>query len=172
VFGIRSLSRRLHSFQSGLLSGCLLMFLVALFPINSFAALGGNLNSVVADQVRFQGSLKTTQMGSLQIHEIRTQAGTTATGTIIREYMSPSGTIFAVTWRGEWLPNMRQLLGSYFQKFVDAVKEQSAARSGRRPIQIVQPDFVVQMNAHARFYVGKVYLPGMLPPGVQPEAIQ
>jgi hypothetical protein len=172
VFGTRTLSRRLRSFQGGVSCGCFFMFLIALVPVNSFAALGGDLNSVVADQVRFQGSLKTTQLGSFQVHEIRTQAGTTATGTVIREYMSPSGTVFAVTWRGQWLPDMRQLLGPYFQKFVDAVKEQASTHPGRRPMQIVQPDFVVQINGHAQFYAGRVYLPEKLPAAVQPEAIQ
>jgi len=146
---------------------------------SSFASLGGDLNSVLADQVQFQGSLKLTQMGSYQVHEIRMQTATASatqarlqTGIVIREYVSPAGKVFAVTWQGEAPPNMRQLLGSYFQQYVDAMKAQVSGRPGRRPVLIVEPDFVVQMSGRVRAYAGKAYLPGMLPSGVQPEALQ
>jgi hypothetical protein len=163
--------------------GCLLVLLTAFAPLCAFAALGGDLNSVLADQVHFQGNLKVTQMGSFEIHEIRPQSQA-ATGTtngvpagtsraaVIREYVSPAGKVFAITWQGEWPPDMHQLLGSYFQRYVDAVKAQASARPGRGAVRIMQPDFVAQMSGHMRFSTGKVYLPDQLPAGVQPEAIQ
>jgi hypothetical protein len=157
--------------RSGLPFICLLACLTLLAPPSCFAALGGDLNSVLGDQIQFQGSEKVTQMASFEIHEIRPQTGAT-TGTVIREYVSPAGTVFAVTWQGEWLPNMRQLLGTYFQQFTDAVKQQSTVRPGRKPLHIARPDFVLHMTGHMRSYSGKAYLPAMLPPGVQPEAIQ
>jgi hypothetical protein len=172
-------SKKSHTYTSisrtGLVCGFSLAFLLMLAPRFAFASLGGNLSSVVADQIQFQGSLKSAQMESFTVHEIRVQTGVQAAasaGAVIREYISPAGTVFAVTWQGDRLPNMRQLLGSYFQEFVNAVKQQSSLHPGRRPLQIVQPDFVVQMNGHVRFYSGKAYLPGMLPPSVKPEAIQ
>ncbi len=67
---------------------------------------------------------------------------------------------------------MQQLLGSYFQQFADAVKQQAAGRPGRRPVTIVQPDFVVQMNGRVQSYSGKAYLPQIVPEGVPQEAIQ
>jgi hypothetical protein len=165
----------------------LLLTLFSVLP--SFASLGGDLNSVLSDQLQFQGSEKVTQMGSYEIHEIQmqasqspisqpatstaTQAGSAAGAnpTVIREYVSPAGVVFAVAWHGPFLPNMRQLLGSHFQQFVDAVKLQSPRR-GRHPLQVVQPDFVVQISGNSRFHTGRAYLPEMLPSGVQPEAVQ
>jgi hypothetical protein len=167
----QGLARAANALRTGLWFVCLLAFLTLLAPLSCFAALGGNLNSVLADQIQFQGSVKVTQMASFEIHEIRPQTGATA-GTVIREYVSPAGTVFAVTWQGEWLPNMRQLLGTYFQQFTDAVKQQSSAHMGRRPLHIAQPDFALQMTGHMRSYAGRAYLPAILPPGVQPEAIQ
>ena len=142
----------------------LVIFLV---PLSAFAALGGNLNSVVNDQVHLQGALESTQMASFTVHEIRPP-----TGIVIREYVSPSGTVFGVSWQGPWLPDLRQLLGAYFQQYADAAQAHTSSHPGRGPVQIVQPDFILQQSGHLRSFVGKAYLPQMLPAGVTAEAIQ
>ncbi len=109
-------------------------------------------------------------MQSFAVHEIRPQTGTAST--VVREYVSPAGKVFAVTWQGPMLPNMRQLLGPYFQQFADAVQSEASASRARRPLNIVQPDFVVQLNGHPRSFSGRAYLPQMLPAGVQAGDIQ
>ncbi len=135
-----------------------------------FAALGGDTNSVAADQAKLQGSLETKQMQSFVVHEIRPQTGTA--NSVVREYVSPAGKVFAVTWQGPMLPNMRQLLGPYFQQFADAVQAEAATSRARRPLNIVQPDFVVQLSGHPRSFSGRAYLPQLLPAGVQAGDIQ
>ena len=50
---------------------------------------------------------------------------TLPTGTRVREYVSESGTVFAVTWEGPFLPDLKALLGKYFDTMV--------ADSGRMP---------------------------------------
>jgi hypothetical protein len=143
--------------------------LAVLTPLSAFAGLGGDLNSILTDQVRFQGSVQTTQMATFTIHEIHP-----ATGTVIREYVSPAGKVFAVSWRGAWPPDMRQLLGSYFPQYQEAIQAEASAHPnpGRRAVQIVQPEFVFQHGGHPKFFTGKAYLPQMLPAGVKAEAIQ
>jgi len=143
------------------------VFVILSWSLPSFAGLGGDLNSVVTDQRHFQANLQTTQMQSFTVHEIHPQ-----NGEIIREYVSPSGTVFAVTWHGAWMPDMQQLLGSYFEQYVKAAQAQASARPGRRPLQIVQPDFVFQQGGHMRSITGRAYLPQTLPAGVHAEAIQ
>jgi hypothetical protein len=140
--------------------------LLLLAPL-AFASLGGDLNSVMTDQIHFQGSVNTNEMSSYTVHEIRPQ-----TGIVIREYVSPAGKVFAVSWRGQWMPDLRQLLGSYFQQFSDAAKAQKASYTGRRPLQITQPDFVLIHGGRMRSYAGKAYLPQLLPAGVTAEDIQ
>jgi hypothetical protein len=154
--------------QSAVKFGLLILCLLA--PVSAFAGLGGDLNSVMLDQIHFQGSLQTTQAASFTVHEIHT-----ATGTVIREYVSPAGKVFAVSWHGAWPPDMQQLLGSYFQQYSDALRAQNSSQpsqAGRRSVQILQPDFVFQHSGHLRSFRGKAYLPQMLPAGVQVEAIQ
>src|ERR1700722_19006066 len=34
--------------------------------------------------------------------------------TVVDEYVSPAGTVFAVAWHGPFVPDMQQILGSYF----------------------------------------------------------
>lgn len=201
IFQLQSHSRRQTSLfghwlaptRKGTLFCAQRLLLVVLVPALSFASLGGDLNSVLSDQIKFQGSERVTQMGSYEIHEIQMQAAQAATqagaqtgtqpevknntspgtnATVVREYVSPAGLVFAVTWHGPFLPNMRQLLGSHFQQFADAVKQQSSSRPGRHPLQVVQPEFAVQLTGNPHSHAGKVYLPGMLPAGLQPQAIQ
>jgi hypothetical protein len=147
------------------------LLLLVLFPTSlaplAFASLGGDLNSVMTDQVHFQGSLNTTEMSSYTVHEIHPQ-----TGIVIREYVSSAGKVFAISWHGPAMPDMKQILGSYFHQYSEAAKSQKASYVGRRPLQITQPDFVLIHGGHMRSYVGKAYLPQMLPSGVTAEDIQ
>jgi hypothetical protein len=147
-----------------------LMFIAgSAFP--AWAALGGDFASVQADQVHMQGTLRTTAMASYAVHEIQT-----ASGTVVREYVSSSGTsagkVFAIGWKGPWPPDMRQVLGSYFDQYVQAAKAQRTARVGRRPLVIEEPGLVMSVGGHPRGFVGRAYVPEMLPAGVRAEDIQ
>jgi hypothetical protein len=142
----------------------LLMFLL---PLPALAALGGDVESVHQDQAQMKGTLKTTEGTTFTVHEIKASAGT-----VVKEYASPAGTVFAITWRGQFIPNMQQLLGSYYQQFADAATAQRAAHAGHHALNIQQPSLVVQNGGHMRSYFGKAYLPAMLPQGVTKDEIQ
>jgi hypothetical protein len=135
------------------------------------AALGGDGASVQADQLHMQGSLRTTAAAAYTMHEIQG-----ASGTVVREYVSAAGAsagkVFAVAWHGPWRPDMRQILGGYFEQFAQAAKSQSKIRMGRRPLMIELPGLVVEQSGHARAFAGRAYVPDMLPTGVRPEEIQ
>src|SRR5689334_16954720 len=76
-----------------------------------WAALGEGANSIVADQQEMGGEIKTIPNADYTINEI-----TTRSGTLVREYVSPDGRVFAVSWRGPTAPDLASLLGSYFQQ--------------------------------------------------------
>jgi hypothetical protein len=103
---------------------------------------------------------------SYTVHEIQA-----ATGTVVREYVS-GGKVFAVAWQGPWPPDMRQLLGSYFDQYTQAAQSPSSFRGGRGPRMIQQPGLVVQIGGHARSFAGRAYIPEMLPAGVLGEDIR
>jgi hypothetical protein len=133
----------------------------------AFAALGEDETSVQTDTAHMQGSLRSTQSQAFTVHEIAT-----STGTSVREYASPSGKIFAVAWQGPWLPNMRQLLASYFLPYQQVLQTAGAGRAGRRPLLIEQPGLVVLSGGHMRSFSGLAYIPQMMPQGVRAEDIR
>jgi Protein of unknown function (DUF2844) len=139
----------------------------AMLPRPAFAALGGDVSSVHEDQAKMKSSLKTTQAEAYTVHELKDSAGT-----VVKEYVSPAGKVFAISWHGPFIPNMQQFLGTYFQQFADAAKAQRERGPGHRPVGINQPGLVFQNGGHMRSYFGKVYVPEMVPQGVNPNAIQ
>jgi len=123
--------------------------------------------SIQADQVHMQGTRRMIAAESYTVHEIQA-----ATGTVVREYVSADGKVFAVAWHGPWLPDMRQILGTYFEQYAQAMQSQSNGRMGRRPVTIEQPGLVVQIGGHMRAFAGRAYVPERLPSGARVEDIQ
>jgi hypothetical protein len=143
------------------------VFAVLLLPFPVLASLGGDATTVQADQAKMQSTLRSTSSNSYTLHEMETPAGVT-----VKEYVSPAGKVFAVTWQGAVHPDLRQLLGSYFAPYVQAVEAQKAERRGRGPLVIQQAGLVVQITGHMRALRGKAYVPQMLPVGVRAEDLQ
>jgi hypothetical protein len=124
------------------------------------ASLGGDADSVSSDRITLKGQLVSTPMLQFQLHVI-----TSISGTVVHEYLSRAGKVFAVTWQGPRPPDLRQLFGSYFEPLRSAAAAQSRP-GAHRQLNIVQSDFVVQAIAHMRSYQGKAYVPSLIPAGV------
>jgi hypothetical protein len=137
------------------------------FCLPGFAALGGDLSSVHADQANMKASLRTTAGQVYTLHEIKTAMGTT-----VREFVSADGRVFAVAWHGPSMPPMQQILGTYFQQFSAGAQAHHAAHIGRRPLNIQAPGLVVQSTGHPRGFFGRAYVPAMLPAGVSANDIR
>jgi hypothetical protein len=152
------------NFQISLIS---LALLTLTLPLPALAALGGDVASVHEDQARMKGTLKTTPATAYTVHEIKDSAGT-----VVKEYVSPDGKVFAITWHGPFIPNMQQFLGTYYEQFAVAAKAQRESGPGHRPVSVRQPGFVFQNGGHMRAYFGKAYVPTMLPQGVTADEIQ
>jgi len=127
------------------------------------AALGEDVSSVQVDQTQLQAELQITSAARFAVHRLRLRSGTA-----IQEYVSSAGMVFAVSWRGPSMPDLQQLLGRYFEPYVEALKQQNAG--GSRAVQ--QTGLVVQTGGHMRAYFGRVYVPAMLPRGVSDAEIQ
>jgi hypothetical protein len=141
--------------------------MIAAAPTSARASLGGDAASIQADQIHLQGHRTMKAAGSYTVHEIQGSAGT-----VVREYISADGKVFGVAWQGPWVPDMRQLLGSYFDQYARANQAQKGARIRRGPVLIDEPGLVVQIGGHPRAFAGRAYVPEMLPSGVRAENIQ
>jgi hypothetical protein len=135
--------------------------------ISAGASLGGDLASVQDDQAKMQGPLRTTSNNSYNVHEIQATSGI-----VVREYVSLSGSVFGVAWQGRTHPDLRQVLGAYYDTYVQAVQAQRAQRHGHGPLLIQQSGLVVQMGGHMRQLTGRAYLPQSLPAGIRLEEIR
>lgn len=143
---------------------CLFAIVTGTFAPHAFAALGGTQASVKDDQSQMQGTLRTTQGSRFTMHELEATSRTT-----VREYVAPSGVVFGVAWQGPSQPDLRQLLGPYFQQYVDALAQR---RTRRAPVMVALPGLVVQAGGHMRAFAGRAWLPPELPSGVVPGDIQ
>lgn len=151
-----------HSYKRLTLS---MFFAIAMLTLPAGAELGGNTTSIKADQEKIKGALKVTVTANYEVHEIQS-----AEGIRVREYLAPGGTVFGVSWQGPWKPDLRQLLGPYFDPYVTA--SQGMKKTSRGPATIQLPGLVVQTGGHMRSFVGRAYLPQMVPQGVSIDAIQ
>lgn len=147
----------------------LFAFLVALlflFPLAAQAALGGDVASVEADRAQMRGSTHERQAVAYTVHEIKGSSGT-----LVREYVSADGHIFAIAWQGQFTPDLQQVLGQYFDQYSAAVKANKATYVGRRPLNLELPGLIVQMNGYMRAYHFRAYIPQQVPAGVKQEEL-
>ncbi|MDE2052727.1 MAG: DUF2844 domain-containing protein [Gammaproteobacteria bacterium] len=124
------------------------------------AGLGDTAASVQADRVSVKGQLRARSGPGYTVQEI-----TAATGTVVREYVSPAGVVFAVSWSGPAMPNLQQMLGTYFDQYQIAVKAQrtTSKRAGHNHVEIRAPSLVVHAGGHMRQYSGLAYVPSLVP---------
>jgi Protein of unknown function (DUF2844) len=94
-------------------------------------------------------------------------------GTVVREYLARSGTVFAVVWHGPQMAPLNTLLGSHFPSYLQAVIAMHAAQGGGHgPATVQQPGLIVQTGGHMGNFTGRAYLPGSLPQGTSPDDLQ
>jgi hypothetical protein len=134
------------------------------FSPGAQATLGEDADSVAADQLRLHAKLQVVQKAKHAIHELQVP-----TGGNIRQFVNESGKVFAVSWSGGWRPNLRDLMGKHYDRYVAAAKER---RMGRGPVRIEIPGLVVVMGGHQRAFFGHAYLTDLVPQGFRPEDIQ
>jgi hypothetical protein len=144
-----------------------IVLLMLALPLPALAALGGDVSTVQEDKAQMKGDLKTTEATNFTLHEIKAP-----TGIIVREYASPTGEVFGVSWQGPAMPNLQQILGSYFQTFSEAAQAQRAAHRGHGPLYIQEPGLVVESTGHMRAFSGRAYDPAKLPQGVNASDIR
>jgi len=134
-------------------------------PSAAFATLGGDVSTLQADREQMKASApairKTT---GYAVHEMTTTGGTT-----VREYANSAGTVFAVAWNGPHIPNLRQLLGPYFDTYTTGA---SAKHVGHTHLSIRQDSLVVRASGHMRAFSGTAYVPKLMPPGISEQEIK
>ena len=142
--------------------------ILLVMPHVALASLGGDQPTVDADRNSMRGALlRIARSDAYTLHEMQSP-----TGVLVREYVTANGKVFAVAWDGPWTPDLRQLLGTYFDRYQQDVQRRRQQRRGRGPLSIEESDFIVQSGGHAQAFAGRAWLPALLPSGVQLDAIR
>jgi membrane-bound ClpP family serine protease len=140
-------------------------FLLVLVPLEAaHAALGENAGSLARDHEALRGMLIVTPMQGYDVH---TMVG--ASGVTVREYAAHTGNVFAVTWSGTQVPDLKRLLGTYFERYVSLAQTR---RTGHHVLSINTPGLVMTSIRIQRMATGQAYVPGLLPSGVSPRELR
>lgn len=141
-----------------------LLALIFLASATAWAALGQPAVSVETDRRVLQGRIRRSELQGFTLHEITREDGNT-----VREFVSPAGIVFAVSWEGPSLPNLAQLLGSYFPQFQQAAR----ARVRRRgPMVVRSGALVIESGGHMRAFHGRAYLTSQMPGSLSHEVVR
>ncbi|MEO8310601.1 MAG: DUF2844 domain-containing protein [Caldimonas sp.] len=141
--------------------------LFAAFPAH--AVLGGDVSTIADDQARLRGTKHTATIANvaMRAHEI-----TLADGSTIREFVTPSGLVFAVAWSTRLKPDLASLLGAHAGTYAAAATEVLRQPGIRRHVELRRGDLVVHATAHLNAHVGRAWLQSLVPQGVGVDALR
>lgn len=148
-----SVSSSLMAAGQRVLTTSLLLFVAGGAP--AWAALGGSIDSVDGDARSLHATRRLAAHSGYEVHEL-----TLASGTIVREFATSSGTVFGVAWQGPVKPDLSQLLGPHFVRMVAAGQR---PHGDHRSLRVAAPDLVVESGGRMRAFAGRAYLPALLP---------
>ena len=148
----------------------LMLFLSLLQGALAWAALGSAPSNfgTATTQTRQASRLAATAAASDAVYTV-TQS-TLDSGTVVREYSDANGTVFAVSWKGPTLPDLRTLLGDKFSVMTSNAAKRPKA--GHSQLAVEQSDVVIVSNGHMRAFAGQAWIPGALPSGFDTSTIE
>jgi hypothetical protein len=139
--------------------------LLALASSPSWAALGGDAESIRRDHRALGAADLVTLRSGYELHEAQT-----ADGTRVRQYLDPAaGRVFAVTWQGSRQPRLGEVLGSFAPRYFSAA---NAHRGSHHVMSVSEPDFALTILRLPRGWQGEASVPGALPAGVDRREIR
>lgn len=153
--------------QSALLSRTVWVVGAGLVCANSaLAALGQPLAPVTTSKPSAAAATRLSAAASTQPSRYTTRSSTLESGTVVSEYATAAGLVFAVAWEGPTLPDLSSLLGNYFPTFREKADASRASRNVGTPFRIDSEGLVVHSSGRMRNFSGYAYAPDLIPAGV------
>lgn len=147
-------------------SRTILYLLLILIPKYSFAALGDAPLIVENDVKNFASEPATETLNdNYKVYEFKT------TQYILKQYTTTDGTVFAVSWRGDKIPNLKNVLGKYYDEFKNAELNGQINREPRRSLNIKTEKLIFNMSGHIHNKKGSAYDPKLVPSTFKMENI-
>ena len=157
---MKQFSRKATTFGTAIGAAILAGFV----SLPALAALGGDAASIDTDVAKMKAQKRATAVAGYTVSEI-----TLPSGTVVREYVSSEGKVFAVTWSGMVPPDLQQTLGTYYPSVKAAA---ATGHAGRHHLTVRQNDLVVSTGGHARSWKGRAYVLSLLPPNFPIDEIK
>jgi hypothetical protein len=88
------------------------------------------------------------------------------TGTVVTEFASLRGQVFALKWQGPVLPDLSQFFGDYFPAFQAAARQRHASGARGGALLVQQRNLVVLSRGRMGRFEGHAYAPELVPAGV------
>lgn len=150
------------------LGKCLALALVCwvVWAQPAHAVLGERVETIHADQMRLQGARRLATALQYQVHDIRL-----ADGSLVRQFATPSGQVFALAWRSHLKLQLQPLLGQYFSGYTEARRAATKGHGFVRQSVLSQGGLVVHESAHLGMFAGLAYVHHLVPEGVNPNAL-
>jgi hypothetical protein len=130
----------------------------------AWAALGGDVASVTSDVQVLRGQHTMVAKTGFTLHQI-----TSSDGSVVNEFVSPAGVVFGVSWQGHFVPNLKQLLGSYATNLQQGQRTEVIPRHA---VTIQGDNFMLSSFGHGRSFRGRAVVPGLVPANLTPEVVQ
>ena len=124
-------------------------------------AAGAGAASSAVPAAKMQAVTPVAPSSLYTLHEVQLENGTS-----VREYATPAGIVFAVSWQGPVLPDLSALLGIYFNTFKQETERLRAAGRRGGPVSIEHPNLVIQSGGRMRNFFGHAYAPVLIPTGL------
>ncbi len=130
------------------------------------ATLGESADSIASDREGLSAV-----PGAIMVRNGYTVQEIESDSTLVREYVSPSGIVFAIAWNGLVHPDLTKLLGSYAGEYERAL-QQTPREWDRRRLVVKTNRVVVEKWGHMRNLQGRAYVPALIPPEVSVDEIE
>ncbi len=122
------------------------------------ATLGGDAASIATNERHLGATRRVKSLPGHECHELHLPSGP-----VVREYLSPGGSVYAVSWHGHGMPDLRELFGAYFPQMATGHR-----RGGRHQMVLTGNDLIVESTGHGRLFTGRAWVPSLVPAGVDP----
>lgn len=137
----------------------LLVVLLGASP--GWAVLGEYASSIDLDQQILRGERREFARQGYVVHEL-----TSSDGLVVKEFVSPAGLVFGVTWQAPCLPNLQQLIGdSNMTELEQALTSRPRCHSGA-PLIVRTARLVFASGGHMRSFHGYAYVPSLVPANI------
>ncbi len=128
------------------------------------ATLGGDVASIIGNHQHLGGATQVLKLASGERHELQLPSGT-----VVHQYVSPDGVVYAITWKGPRMPDLRELMGTYFDKMAQAER---APTGGHNFVIRRGDDLVMKGIGHHGWFSGRAWVPSRVPAGVNLDSLE